>query len=64
MLRRPSLFRVGPNPDDQREEREARIAEILGRARRHTDKAEYQSLIERRGDEQSTRVAVARRKSR
>jgi len=36
-----SSLRVGPNPNDQSEEREARIAAILERVRRHGDKAQY-----------------------
>ena len=38
---KPSSIRVGPDPRDQQEEREARIAEMLARIQRHQDQAAY-----------------------
>jgi hypothetical protein len=38
---KPSSIRVGPDPRDQQEEREARIAEMLARIQRHRDQAAY-----------------------
>jgi len=38
---KPSSIRVGPNPRDQQEERQARIAEMLERIQRHRDQAAY-----------------------
>jgi hypothetical protein len=39
--RKASDVRVGPDPKDQQEEREARIAEMLARIKRHQDQAAY-----------------------
>jgi hypothetical protein len=38
---KPSAVRGGPNPRDQEEEREARIADMLARIKRHQEEAAY-----------------------
>ena len=46
MAQRKLRFRMGPNPQDQNEEREARVTAILERVQQHRDKIVIPQRIE------------------